>query len=171
MDIDKNNRLTKNEKIFFNNLSIYIDKPIYFYGSIQRADYIPGKSDIDIDIFTNNESSTINLLCNFLGLKKNSFKKTVYKINSFMVYGYKTRYEDTINNINIEISLYNEKYKPIVLSDHYNCRYLPLHITIVLYITKILFYNLNIISKKTYKRIKRFLMNPNDELKFIEVDN
>lgn len=74
-----NNRLTQNEKIFFDNLSNYIDKKIYFYGSIQRPDYIKGKSDIDIDIFTDNESSTIQKLCNFLNKKKVILEKYFIK--------------------------------------------------------------------------------------------
>ena len=61
-----NKKLTDKQREFFNNLSIYIDKPIYFYGSIYRVDYLPGKSDIDIDIFTDNESSTIQILYNHI---------------------------------------------------------------------------------------------------------
>lgn len=169
MEIENNNRLTQQQKLFFQRLSFYIDKPIYFYGSINRPDYIPGKSDIDIAIFTDNESSTIQLLCNFLDSKKKDFKKTVYKINSSMVYGYKSRFNDELNNIDVEIAIYDLKYKELVLRDQ-NCN-IPFYITILLLIVKTLFYNLKIISKKLYKRIKRFLMNPNDELKFIEVDN
>ena len=166
-----NKRLTEKQKIFFDNLSNYIDKPIYFYGSIQRPDYIPENSDIDIDIFTDNETSTIQLLCNYLNIKREHFKKTIYKINSNVAYGYKTKYEDEVNKINVEISIYNEKYKNIVLNDHENCRYLPFYVTIILYIIKVLFYKLNIISKKTYKRLKQFLMNKGDELKFIEINS
>ena len=62
------NELTPYEKDFFTNLRNYIDKPLYFYGSIQRNDYFPGKSDIDIAIFTDNETSTIFLLGNYLNL-------------------------------------------------------------------------------------------------------
>lgn len=170
MDItDK--KLTQNQKDMLNKISIYLDKPIYMYGSIHRSDYIPGKSDVDIDIFTENESSTINILSNLLNLNKTNFRKSIFKIDSFMVFGYKTKYVDEANCINFEISIYNEKYKNIVLYEHNNGRFLPFYITIVLHIIKILFYNLNLISKKCYKRCKRFLMNPNDELKFIELDN
>lgn len=170
MDItDK--RLTQNQRDMLNKISIYIDKPIYIYGSINRSDYIPGKSDIDIDIFTDNESSTMNILSNLLNLNKTDFRKSIFKIDSFMVFGYKTKYSDQANGINFEISIYNDKYKNIVLYDHNNGRFLPFYITFILYIIKILFYELNFISKKFYKRCKRFLMNPDDELKFIEVDN
>lgn len=170
MDIN-HKKLTQNQRDILNQISIHIDKPIYIYGSINRLDYIPGKSDIDIDIFTENESSTINILSTLLNLNKIKFKKSVFKIDSTMVFGYKTTYLDEVNGIKFEISIYNEKYKNIVLYDHNNGRFLPFYITSVLYIIKILFYNLNLISKKFYKRCKRFLMNPGDELKFIEFDN
>ena len=166
-----NNRLTQNENIFFENLSKYIDKEVYFYGSIQRPDYVKGKSDIDADIFTDNESSTIQKLCNFLNLKKTEFSKVFYKIDNTMVYGYKTKYNDEINKINIELSVYNDKYKTIVLDDHANCNYLPFYVTISLLIIKFFYYTLGIMPNTVYKRLKRFLMNKNDELKFILVDN
>ena len=82
------NKLNSYEEIFFQKLRNYIDKPIYFYGSIQRNDYFPGKSDLDIDIFTENESSTIYALCNFLNLKKSDIKKSIYKVHNKVVYGY-----------------------------------------------------------------------------------
>lgn len=165
------NKLTSDEIIFFENMSMYIDKEIVFYGSIQRPDYIKGKSDIDIDIFTDNESSTIQQLCSFLDIQKYDFKKSVYKINDTMVYGSKVEYSDNSKNINVEISVYNEKYKNLVLYDHNNCRYLPFYITVVLYIIKFLYYNLGVMSNKMYKRCKRFLMNPNDEVKFVSLYN
>ena len=113
------NELTLNQEHFFTRLKNYIDKPIYFYGSIQRKDYLPGYSDIDINIFTDNESSTIQALCNFLNLPKSNFRKILYRLNNKIVTGYKTKYIDTENNISeIEISVYNEKYKEDVLNDH-----------------------------------------------------
>ena len=165
MDIN-NKKLTQSQRDMLNKISIYIDKPIYIYGSINRMDYIPNKSDIDIDIFTENESSTINILSNLLNLNKTDFKKSIYKIGSFMAYGYKTKYLDEVNGIKFEISIYNEKYKSIVLYDHHNLDF-PFYKTFILYIIKILFYNLNLISKKNYSSCKNFLMHPNDENRFI----
>jgi len=93
--IDINKRLTENQKDFFNRLSINIDDiTIHFYGSIKRLDYIENKSDIDIDIFTNNENSTIIKLSNFLNINKSDFKKIVYVINNRIIVGYKTKYID-----------------------------------------------------------------------------
>ena len=55
------NKLPEDVQLFLNNLKQYLDKPIYFYGSIQRPDYMSG-SDLDVDIFTDNEISTIEKL-------------------------------------------------------------------------------------------------------------
>jgi hypothetical protein len=164
------NKLTPYQKHFFDTLRNYIDKPIYFYGSIQRNDYLPGKSDIDIDIFTDNERSTIYTLCNFLNLKTNNFKKSVYKIGKEVVRGYKTKYVDEDNNITLEISLYNENVKGIIIKEHLGNNALPFHISIVLMIIKFLYYKLNIIPKDAFVRCKQFLMNDNDEMKFIVLD-
>lgn len=168
-DIKK--KLTQNEEIFFNNLSLYIDKEVYFYGSIQRPDYVNGKSDIDVDIFTDNESSTIQKLCNFLNVKRSIFTKIVYKINNTMINGYKMKYKDEIKKINIEISVYNEKYKNIVLYDHKNYSCLPFYTITFLIILKFLYYTLGIIPEDLYKKFKQFLINPSSELRFIAVDN
>ena len=37
----------------------YLDTKLYFYGSVQRNDYIDNVSDIDICIFSDNIDSTI----------------------------------------------------------------------------------------------------------------
>jgi predicted nucleotidyltransferase len=166
-----NKKLTEKQQIFFNNLSIYIDKPLYFYGSIIRDDYLPGKSDIDIDIFTDNESSTIQMLCNYLNLNKSNFRKSFFKINSTIVRGYKSKYKDDNNNIETELSVYNNKYKNLVLEEHSRCMSLPIYISILLIIVKILYYNLNFISNDSYRICKQYLMNKGGEFKFILVDN
>ncbi len=170
MDVIKK-KLTQNEEIFFDNLSLYIDKEIYFYGSIQREDYIRGKSDIDIDIFTDNESSTIQKLCNFLNEKRSNFTKILYKINNTMINGYKIKYKDEIKNINVELSLYNDKYKNIILYDHKNYSCLPFYIITILIVLKFFYYTLGIIPKNTYQKLKQLLINPSSEIRFISVDN
>ena len=75
------NVLPDHNRHFFKDLSEYLDTKLYFFGSVQRPDYFPGKSDIDVDLFTNNESSTIMKLQHFLGIEKYKFKKFVYKLH------------------------------------------------------------------------------------------
>ena len=162
-------KLTPSQQLFFENLSKYVDKPLFFYGSIYRNDYIPGKSDIDVIIFTDNEASSTELMGSFLNAKKADIKKTIIKINNIIIHGYKTRYNDPENNIDTEISIYNEKYKKIILDDYALGRHLPIHISVILFVIKYLFYNLNVLSKSTYKRCKQFLMNSGDEMKFIQL--
>jgi len=96
---------TKNEmdaysRNFFFKLGNYLDTQIYYFGSIQRNDYFPGKSDIDVDLFNDNIQSKIIKLQNFLDVEKYKFKKFVYKLHKTkkVVYGYKVKYEDQTNN-------------------------------------------------------------------------
>ena len=60
------NKLSSYESDFFNKLSNYLDTKLYFYGSIQRDDYKPGHSDIDVDIFTDNIHSALIKIQNLL---------------------------------------------------------------------------------------------------------
>lgn len=73
------NKLPDTTNNFLTNLSEYLQTELYFYGSIQRGDFFPGHSDIDIDIFTSNEKSTINTLSNYLQIDKNKFKKVIWQ--------------------------------------------------------------------------------------------
>lgn len=155
------NKLSPYETIFFDKLRNYIDKPIYFYGSIQRDDYFPQLSDIDIDIFSDNVNSTINLLQNFLDLDKIKFKKSIYKMDktNTVIPGYKSKYIDETNNLTLELSVYDEKHKEEILYEHKSKFNLPIHITLVLVILKILHYNLGILPIYYYSMFKKFLTN------------
>jgi len=164
------NKLTTNQRFFFEKLRNYIDKPIYFYGSIQRNDYYPGRSDVDIAIFTENEWSSIYVLCNFLNLSKKDFKKSIYKLNNKIFHGYKAKYKDEESDIDVEISLYNEKIKDAIMREHSRNLVLPFYISFILSILKILYYDLKFISKNYYRSCKRFIMNENNEQKFILLD-
>ena len=169
------NKLSPYEKDFFGKLKNYVDKPIFFYGSIQRDDYFPQLSDIDIDIFSDNINSTLNLLQNFLDLNKKDFKKSIYKMNktNTIIPGYKNKYTDESNKLTVEISVYEEKYKNDILAEHQSKFNLPLYITIVLIFLKVLHYNLGILTTYYYSRFKKFLTNTlydNNKAEFIVLD-
>ena len=160
------NQLTQSQLEFFHSLKLYINEPIYFYGSIQRADYFPGQSDIDIDIFTNNEESTKYALCNFLKLNKHAFRRSAYKNKEpggKVIYGYKTKYEDRAKDIRVEISLYNENVKDFIMKDNLQKTNVPLHVATGLVIIKFLYYKLGWISDTTFRRSKEFLLNDFNE--------
>ena len=155
------NELTPYERDFFTNLRNYIDKPIYFYGSIQRNDYFPKSSDIDIDIFTDNEKSTILKLQNYLNITKTDIHKFVYKLtkNNRIVHGYKVKYNDETNNFSTEILIFNESYKNDVLYEHNSKIILPFYISYLLIFLKYTYYNLHLITSNFYINSKRKLLN------------
>ena len=146
------NKMSPYAITFFNKLSNYLDTKIYFYGSIQRDDYFPQSSDIDADIFTDNENSTITKLQNFLGVNRYEIKKFVYKLQKTnkIVYGKKINYIDKNNNFSTDISIYNEKNKEDVLLEHNSKTILPFYISYLLIILKSLYYNFGILPKEIY---------------------
>jgi hypothetical protein len=157
---------TKNEmppyaKVFFKKLSNYLNTKMYFFGSIQRYDYIPNFSDIDVDIFTDNFNSTIIKLQSFLNLNRTDFKHFIYNLHKSkkIVYGYKVEYEDKINNFTTEISIYNEKNKEEVLKEHQYKIFIPFYISYLLYFVKFLYYKLHILPKKLFKKLKNVIIN------------
>ena len=170
---------TKNEmppyaKKYFLKLGIYLDTPIYYFGSIQRDDYFPNSSDIDADIFTDNESSLIIKMQNFFGIEKSKFKKFVYRLHKTqkIVYGHKVKYEDPKNNFFTEISIYNEKYKDDVLLEHNSKSILPFYVTILLIILKFFYYKLQILPEENYDFFKKIIMNymvEGEDVEFVNV--
>ena len=153
------NKLTPYQSIFFNKLRNYLDTKLYFYGSIQRNDYFPGLSDIDVDIFTSNENSIISKLSSFLNVKRYQFKKIIWKINEKLVNGYKIMYVDPNGELTTEFSIYNEKYKNDVLNEHLSKKDLPIHVTALLVILKFLYYKLHVISHDYYAATKNFILS------------
>jgi predicted nucleotidyltransferase len=160
-------KLTQEQTNFFKKLSTYIDKPLYFYGSILRNDYFNGKSDIDIVVFTDNSKSTLSKLSTFLNLEKEHFRDFIskhystYKINK----GTKVEYQNKF--VNTEISIIDENDKNTFLKLH--SHQIPLYISILLIILKFLYYTLNIISKDTYKDYKHKLLHGNKEINFVKL--
>jgi len=149
------------QKTFFDKLSNYLETKLYFFGSIQRNDYFPGSSDIDVDIFTNNENYTILKLMNYLNIERNNFKKFVWKLNNTnkLAYGYKIMYKNEKNSFSVEFSIYNEKFKKQILYEHNDKKNIPLYATILLIIIKFLFYTLHIIPANWYIQSKRFILS------------
>jgi predicted nucleotidyltransferase len=145
-------------KQFFYKLQEYLDTEIYFYGSVNRPDYVHGKSDIDIAIFTDNEKSIMTKIQHFIHVSEKSFDKLIWKFYGKMIYGYKIKCEDHIN-LKCEIAIYNNEYKTQLLDDMVKYNSIPIHIAFLLFILKTLHYTFPIISLKTYSDYKRFLFN------------
>ena len=55
-----NNKLPEHLDLFLQSMRKYINKQVYYYGSVQRFDYLDSHSDIDLYIFTDGEISDGN---------------------------------------------------------------------------------------------------------------
>jgi len=165
---------------FLNKLSQYVNENVYIYGSVLRTDYNP-KSDIDVCIFSKNveilkthierfieeyEAKDQKLqIPTYYEIHKHpqnhtQFKKIVWLLNSKKVaVGYKMMYKNKTKNICTEISIYNKKNQTEILKEHYSKIILPFYATIMLYILKYLFYDLNIIPRNYYTVMKRWILS------------
>ena len=154
------NSMPEYNKIFFEKLKNYLDTKIYFFGSVQRPDYFPKGSDIDVAIFTDNIKSTIAKLQHFLHADPNDFKKFVWRLNydNSLVKGYKIMYKEPENNFAVEISVYDEIYKKGVLIEHNGKKDLPFYAVWCLIIIKYLFYTLNIMPADWYIFLKKYIL-------------
>lgn len=147
-----------NVKTMVNKINNYLDTQIYFYGSVLRKDYIPGKSDIDMAIFTDNEYSTISKLQHILHVKRDEFKKVIWKLNENDIYGYKIKLPNF--EPEVEIAIYNDEFKNVLMEEFLApIKKAPLLVVICLYILKFIYYRLNLLSKKRYARIKGYIQN------------
>lgn len=160
-------RFTPSQTSFFNALKSNLDDDLYFYGSIRRFDYLPGKSDIDVDLFTDNEESSIYKLCNFLNISKDEFKKVVYKIDDSIVKGYKCKYENSAKQLTVEFSLYNHQYEALVKKQHNKANELPAILLMCLYVVKCIYYYTGLMPPEVYVKMKHWLLHMSSERNFI----
>ena len=155
------NKMSPSAESFFKGLSEYLDIKLLYFGSIQRDDYFPGKSDIDVDVFTENEHSTIAKMQQYLKRPKHKFKKIVWRLNynNRVVYGYKTKYTDPNGEFVAEFSIYNDKFKEDILVEHLGKTIIPYFITFMLMILKSLYYNIGVMEIDTFNYLKKKLLS------------
>lgn len=171
------NTLPKNTVQFYEELSEYLDTKIHFYGSVQRSDYFPNHSDIDVDIFTDNERSTIEKMKHFLHIGKQKVKKVVWKLrNNRIIIGHKIKYVDKNTQFRTEFSIYNEKFKEDVLRNHMEKTIIPYYATILLMIIKFLYYKVELLNKSIFLYLKRKILStglglPEEDFIVLETDN
>lgn len=148
---------------FFLDMQNYVECDLHFYGSATRSDYVPGKSDIDIAIFTDNENSTITKLMHFLHIKRNAFDKLVWKLEGTMIYGYKLKCDKHIQfpkeAKKCEIAIYNTEFQDILMKEIETQNIIPIHISFLLFLLKTLYYKLHLLPESVYVKYKRFIFN------------
>jgi len=152
MNTDPFYKFSENTRYFLKNLEESTNHKIYYFGSSRRLDYIQG-CDIDIAMFTDNVPSLITQINGLLNIG-NEFKNIVHMENTIVVNGHKLIYKK--NDIDIELVIYDNKFKNIMLDFYEKSANMPLIISVFLLILKYL-NNYNLLNKKTYYKIKKFL--------------
>ena len=152
-------KLTKQQIDFLEEIQHYIDCQFYYYGSIDRIDYFPGKSDIDIDIFTPNLYSTMFKLRQFLLIPETEIKSIKWRTRRPIVATFnchKIKFDNGI--VKLELNIYDEQYKNILLDVRKFKRNIPSLVLILVYTIKSMYYNTNFISKSHISTFKKFVM-------------
>jgi predicted nucleotidyltransferase len=170
-------KLPKNAEIFFENLRELLQTKLYFFGSVQRNDYFPGSSDIDVDIFTDNIPSTISKMQHFLHINRRKFKKLVWRMHNHdrtFARGHKVMYKSPDGTFVTEFSIYDEKFKKEILEEHNRKKELPFYASWALILLKFFYYKLNLLDDDIFNYIKKLIMSsmlglPQDE--FVVVDS
>lgn len=139
---------------FLQNMQEYLDTKLYFYGSIQRYDYIDNLSDIDICVFTDNVDTIILNIQQYLNVDKKYIKKFYVKTqNKQIKNGHKIFYKNSF--IKIEISIYENKYKEHILEELNQGIYIPYFYSIIILMLKYI----HMVVPIPYTSLKRNLIN------------
>ena len=113
-------------------------------------------------------------LQHYLHLNKKDFKKFVFIIGNNTTTGYKVKYKNDEENIKVEFSIYNEKFRHIIIKEHTRKFVMPFYLTCLLCILKTFYYTFPILSKTFYIETKNWLLdtlnNPDVNTQFIVLD-
>ena len=156
MELNKiKEKLSTEQYLYFLELQEKIDLPLYFMGSITRSDYIKGKSDLDIEVFTDNIASTkekLNYLFNYYETQEENIA-IIVKIKDVPFSGYK--YKVNQDGIQFDLTLYKKVSQKTIL--YYRTREInvPFTISAFLIIIKFFHYHLNILNDRNYYLIKK----------------
>jgi predicted nucleotidyltransferase len=158
---DIKHRLTDYKYNFLSNMKEYLETEFLFYGSIKRLDYLESNSDIDIAILTDNPSSMLAKIKNFLNIKNTRIKKIYQTFNneSSLINGYKFTYKDDEKNWSFDVVIYDEIYRDMIIKDIYYINNLPFYVTILLYILKFIYYKLHLISSSIFWDTKNMIFS------------
>ena len=164
MDISQNN-INEETQLFLDKLSNAIHEKLHFFGSVLTNDYYPNKSDIDIDIFSDNIATTKYNLYAFLNNHNNSKKDIVFKKFVFVtnkdkiINGIKTSYKNEENKIFLELNIFDTTIKENVLNERRYKQNFPFYVTVLYSIIKFCHYELNILSAPNYRSLKELCLN------------
>ena len=160
MEIPKH-PLTIKQSNFLNKLRSYLPEKIYFYGSILRDDFLPGISDIDVLYFSKeNLQSSVHKLYNLLTQDSSATRIQMLHFlyhsseTKKVISGYKIKYTNVDNGVIIELSMYDDENKELIMKEQLQKARIPLFIVYALLILKILAYKYRVLPEDTFRLIK-----------------
>uniref|UniRef100_A0A6C0LJA2 Polymerase nucleotidyl transferase domain-containing protein n=1 Tax=viral metagenome TaxID=1070528 RepID=A0A6C0LJA2_9ZZZZ len=160
------NNINEETQLFLDKLSNAINAKLYLFGSVLTSDYYPNKSDIDIDIFSDNIATTKYNLYAFLNSHDDNskkdivFKKFVFVTNKDkIINGIKTSYKNKENHIFLELNIFDTTMQEYVLNERRYKQNFPVYITFLYSIIKFCHYELNLISVDNYRYLKELCLN------------
>jgi predicted nucleotidyltransferase len=168
---DIKDRLGEYKYNFFTDLQNYLNTELLFFGSIKRIDFFKNASDIDIIVITDNINSLLSKLQNYLNVSNSKIQKIYQQFTIYdkrIVTGYKFKYKEENNpDLVFDILIYDEKYRDVVMKNINDINNLPIYLVIILYIIKVLYYNLGLMTNNIYTTMKNFIFHCyfNKELK------
>jgi predicted nucleotidyltransferase len=145
---------------FFINLQNYLGVDLIFFGSIKRIDFFANASDVDIAVITDNVSSTISKLKQYLNISDKNIKKIYQKFtekSGEVVIGYKIKFKDEEKDFSFDILVYDEKYRNNVQQNLDDVNNLPFYMIVILCFVKFLYYKLNLMTTDFYMYFKSSL--------------
>lgn len=159
------NPMTEEQRRFFDITHELMGTPFYYFGSIQRLDYIVGISDIDVDVFSHHPERTARRLLHILNGPNASIHRVVWKFGGHEVQGFKVKYKRFVDiasgvaePLKVEFSVYDENLKNLVLQKHRQQMFVSPYISGVLLFIKAMFK-----GHWIYYAIKKQLLSRNDE--------
>ena len=156
--------LTTEQRQFFASLAPYLNLPFYFFGSIQRSDYVAGQSDIDVDLFSPEPEKIARRLHHLLqGSDEVSIKRVWWQFDGHEITGYKVKYKRpvlqgvTTEPLKVEFSIYGQQVQPLVLQKHRQHMFVSPYISFLLLLLKTFFR-----KSWIYPAVKKQVMSHND---------
>ena len=139
-------RLTESQYLFFSSLERTLHLPLYFYGSIQRVDYFPSHSDIDVAVLSDNVAHTVSLLHPYGTVTEMAQQ---YGTNPRVIRGHKVTVPQSF-----DILVFSKQDSHYVLSNLHDSNTMPLSVVCGLLLLKHIHYTLGFLSKPTYTYLK-----------------
>ena len=151
-------KLTPEQLIFFLKLNNILNGRLQFFGSIARKDFTIGKSDVDVQIFSENSQSDLLILSHFLQENGVDFISRFVKFKPNPLYtisGFKHTIKSPFKS---DILVFDANNEDILTMQYKRAIVIPFVYLLLLKILKMCL-KINLISQETFVSLKRKIWN------------